>query len=112
LSAAVHPLVEPTVWPQAPSQWLAVLGLGLFPVGLAFYVWDVGVKRGDIQVLGAASYAAPLLSTLLLIVAGFGSPTAEIAVAALLITGGALLASRDMLSSLRGRTKTGTAEAG
>jgi drug/metabolite transporter (DMT)-like permease len=33
-------------------------------VGLAFYVWDIGVKRGDIQFLGVASYAAPLLSTL------------------------------------------------
>ncbi len=33
------------------------------PVGLAFYTWDYGVKKGDIQLLGAASYAAPLLST-------------------------------------------------
>ena len=49
------------------GQWLAVLGLGLMPVGAAFYAWDIGVKRGNIQVLGAASYAAPLLSTLVLI---------------------------------------------
>ena len=37
------------------------------PVGAAFYAWDHGVKHGNIQVLGAASYAAPLLSTLVLI---------------------------------------------
>ena len=43
------------------------------PVGAAFYVWDHGVKRGDIQLLGAASYLAPLLSTLILILAGFGA---------------------------------------
>ncbi len=43
-----------------------LLGLGLFPVGAAFYAWDFGVKNGDIQILGAASYAAPLLSTLIL----------------------------------------------
>ena len=53
--------------PQDAGQWLAVAGLGLMPVGAAFYAWDHGVKRGNIQVLGAASYAAPLLSTLVLI---------------------------------------------
>jgi acetoacetyl-CoA reductase len=53
------------------GQWLAVLGLGLMPVGLAFYTWDFGVKRGDIQLLGVAAYAAPLLSTIILIAAGY-----------------------------------------
>ena len=52
-------------------QWLAVAGLGLMPVGAAFYVWDYGVKHGDIQVLGASAYAAPLISTAVLIVAGY-----------------------------------------
>ena len=53
------------MWPSgAIPQWGAVLALGIGPVGAAFYVWDYGVKRGDIRVLGAASYAAPVLSTL------------------------------------------------
>ena len=43
------------------------------PVGAAFYVWDHGVKHGDIQLLGAASYLGPLLSTLILILAGFAT---------------------------------------
>ncbi len=51
------------MWPATPAQWLAVLALGLGPVGAAFYAWDVGVKRGDIRLLGVASYAAPVLST-------------------------------------------------
>jgi drug/metabolite transporter (DMT)-like permease len=55
------------------------------------------VKRGNIQVLGAASYAAPLLSTLILIVAGFAEPTLRILVACVLITGGAVLAAKSML---------------
>jgi len=38
-----------------------VVALGLGPVGLAFFTWDVGMKRGDIQMLGTLSYAAPLL---------------------------------------------------
>jgi drug/metabolite transporter (DMT)-like permease len=101
LSAIAHFLFESTVWPDNRLQWLAVLGLGLMPVGAAFYVWDYGVKRGDIQLLGAASYLAPLLSTLILILAGFGKFTPETALAALLITGGALLASMEMLRRRR-----------
>src|ERR1700748_923994 len=53
LATIVHFVVEPTVWPANAWQWAAIVGLGLGPVGLAFYVWDIGVKRGDIQVLGA-----------------------------------------------------------
>jgi drug/metabolite transporter (DMT)-like permease len=67
------------------------------PVGAAFYAWDIGVKRGNIQVLGAASYAAPLLSTLVLIAAGFAQPGWRILAACLLITGGAVLAAKSLL---------------
>jgi hypothetical protein len=52
------------------------------------------VKRGDIQLLGTASYAAPLLSTLALVAAGFAAATATLALAALMIAGGAVLAAR------------------
>ena len=97
LSAICHLLLEETVLPSGPSQWLAVLGLGLMPVGAAFYAWDFGVKRGNIQVLGAASYAAPLLSTLVLVATGFASPSLAIVLACVLITGGAVLAARSLL---------------
>ena len=92
LSAISHLFLETTVWPQAAGEWLAILGLGLFPVGLAFYAWDHGVKKGDIQLLGVASYAAPVLSTLSLIAAGFAEATWQILLACLLVPGGALLA--------------------
>jgi drug/metabolite transporter (DMT)-like permease len=74
-----------------------VLLLGLGPVGGAFFTWDYGVKRGDIQALGASSYAAPLLSTLLLILVGLAPFTFVVAAACLLIVGGAVLASKDMI---------------
>jgi len=96
LAASVHMLVETTVWPSTPAQWLAVVGLGVGPVGAAFYTWDIGMKRGDIRVLGAASYATPLLSTAFLILAGFARPSVTIALAALLIAGGGLVAAKDM----------------
>jgi drug/metabolite transporter (DMT)-like permease len=97
LAALVHRLVEDTVWPDTLLQWLAVIGLGVGPVGAAFYAWDVGMKRGDIRVLGAASYATPLLSTAFLVLAGFAKASANIALAAILIAGGGLIAAKDML---------------
>jgi drug/metabolite transporter (DMT)-like permease len=97
LSALAHLVLEETVWPDAPAQWLAILGLGLMPVGAAFYVWDYGMKHGDIRALGAAAYAAPVISTLVLIATGHARPTAAILAAAILIAGGAALASRDLV---------------
>jgi drug/metabolite transporter (DMT)-like permease len=96
LSLLCHLGLETTVWPETSFEWLAVVGLGLFPVGAAFYAWDHGVKNGDIQILGAASYAAPLLSTLILTVFGIAEPSWRIALACLLITGGAVLAAQEM----------------
>lgn len=101
LSLGCHLLLEQTVWPVGASQWLAVLGLGLMPVGAAFYTWDYGVKRGNIQVLGAVSYAAPLLSTLVLIAAGSAEATPRILAACLLITAGAALAAKQLLFGRR-----------
>ena len=97
LSLICHLLLEETIWPQGAGQWLAVAGLGLLPVGAAFYAWDYGVKRGSIQVLGAASYAAPLLSTLVLIAAGRASADPVILLACVMITAGAVLAARSLL---------------
>ena len=97
LAVLVHGLVEDTLWPDTPVQWLAIAALGIGPVGAAFYAWDIGMKRGDIRVLGAASYATPLLSTGFLMLAGFAKPSANIAIAAVLIAGGGLIAAKDML---------------
>lgn len=94
LSAIAHIMTEPTVWPANAWGWASCVALGIGPVGLAFYVWDIGVKRGNIQLLGVASYAAPLLSTLVLIGTGQAAATPRIAMSALLITLGAALAAR------------------
>lgn len=99
LAAVCHVVLETTVMPTNWVQWSAVLALGLGPVGLAFFAWDYGVKRGDIQVLGAASYSAPLLSTLVLLAVGLADPSWEIALACVAITAGAVVASKDMLFS-------------
>jgi drug/metabolite transporter (DMT)-like permease len=97
LSSLVHLGFETTVWPASAREWGAVLLLGLGPVGAAFYAWDHGVKHGDLRVLGAVSYLAPVLSTVFLVIAGFAEASASLALAAALITAGGMLAAKDMI---------------
>lgn len=96
LAALCHPLFETTVVPTT-NEWLAMLAMGIGPVGAAFFVWDHGVKRGDIRALGVLSYATPLASTLLLILFGQAAGGWTVWAACALIIGGAVLASRDVL---------------
>jgi drug/metabolite transporter (DMT)-like permease len=91
LSLLCHLAFEVTVWPQTPAQWLAVVGLGLGPVGAAFYFWDYGIKKGDIRLLGVSAYASPVLSTLILVLAGVAAASWSLAAAAALIVGGAIV---------------------
>lgn len=102
LSLLCHLMLEETVWPRSAFEMLAVIGLGAGPLGLAFFAWDFGMKRGDVQVLGAGSYAAPLLSTLILVGFGLTEMTGVLALACLLITVGALWAAKDLL---KGRSR-------
>ena len=97
LATLCHFIFETTVIPQSGLEWGAIAALGFGPVGIAFFVWDYGMKNGDIQILGASAYAAPLLSTLVLIVAGFAQFTWVIGAACLLITFGAVLSAKDLL---------------
>ena len=103
LAALCHLAFETTVWPASLGQWLAIVVLGVAPVGLAFYAWDIGVKRGDIRVLGTASYAAPILSTTYLVLAGYAPATLALALAAVLIAIGGLVAAKDLMFPARPR---------
>ena len=69
LAALVHFAFEPTVVPDI-GQWCVLAAMGIGPVGIAFLLWDHGTKHGDIAVLGTLSYAAPVLSTVLLLIGG------------------------------------------
>lgn len=93
LSTLAHLALETAQWPQGALGWASVAALGIGPVGIAFFTWDVGMKKGDIQLLGVASYAAPLLSTLALVLAGVATATPYLILAAVLIAGGAALAA-------------------
>ena len=91
-AAASHWAFEETVSPTA-LQGAAVVALGLGPVGLAFLAWDHATKHGHIALLGTLSYLAPLISTALLVMTGAAPASLKLALAALLVIGGAVLAT-------------------
>jgi len=92
LAGLAHLGFEAAVWPDA-TQALAILLLGLGPVGLAFFLWDAGMKRGDPRLLGTLAYAVPVASTLLLAAGGEGSLTPALWAALALVAGGGWLAA-------------------
>jgi len=93
LSLACHALLEPSV-ALSGKDWLLVLLCGLGPLGAAFFVWDMALKRGDARRIGILSYLTPLGSTALLLAVTGRPLTWTVALAALLIISAALMGTR------------------
>lgn len=78
------------------KEIFTIVLLGLGPAGGAFFLWDLGMKRGNAAALAIFGYSAPVVSTILMILAGLGDARWNVAVAALLIAaGGAIVGLRD-----------------
>jgi drug/metabolite transporter (DMT)-like permease len=94
LALVCHVWLEPSVT-LSTRQWWLVVGCGLGPLGTAFYLWDAALKRGDPRQIGVLSYLTPLASTGVLL-ASTGQPLRiSLVGAALLIVGGAFVATRE-----------------
>ena len=93
LSLACHALLEPPVALSARDWGLIVL-LGLGPLGGAFFLWDAALKRGDARQIGVLSFLTPLLSTLSLLALRGETPSPSVGLAAAMIIGAAVLATR------------------
>jgi drug/metabolite transporter (DMT)-like permease len=95
--------VTHTPFPSAsPTEWLLLLLLGAGPNGIAFFLWDAALKRGDPRQIGTLTYLTPILSTFNLVVFG-GQPSSTITLAALaLIVAGAVIGSLGPIISLPG----------
>jgi drug/metabolite transporter (DMT)-like permease len=92
LALALHFLFEaPAQLRDGDAGLLVLLGLG--PMGLAFYLWDFAMKRGDPRVIGVLAYSTPLLSTALLVAVAGRALTPALALATLLVVTAAVLAS-------------------
>lgn len=94
LAALCHLVFETTVVPASATVWLALIGLGLGPVGAAFFLWDIGMKKGNVPLLGVLGYAAPIISTGLLVIVGFAEPSIKLAAAVAMMVVGAIIATR------------------
>lgn len=92
LSLGAHIVFEQTYFPSM-SEMAYVIGMGIGPMGIAFFVWDYAMKQGDIKFVGSLSYATPLLSTLLLVLFGGVSSSETIWVSCFLIVAGSALSS-------------------
>ena len=93
LSLLCHALLEPAVALNGRDM-LLIGALGLGPMGAAFFLWDMALKRGDTRQIGILSYLTPLASTAVLVLVGDRAFTWNIALAALMIVGAALLGTR------------------
>jgi drug/metabolite transporter (DMT)-like permease len=93
LSLGCHVLLEPSVALSAKDGLLVAL-CGLGPLGAAFFVWDMALKRGDARQIGILSYITPLASTALLLVVTGRPPSWSIGLAAALIISAAVMGTR------------------
>jgi len=105
LALLCHLFFENTVVPNIQEIMVVIL-IGLGPVGGAFFVWDYGVKNGDIQLLGSMSYFIPLLSTFLLIFLGLSNPTSTIWISCCLIVFGSMISSLPLFKKLYSKIVT------
>jgi drug/metabolite transporter (DMT)-like permease len=92
LAAGAHILFESTVVPDRETL-LAVVALGVGPVGAAFLLWDFAMKRGDPRLLGSLAYATPVASTIILGLAGFAPLSLSTVAATLLVVAGGWFAA-------------------
>ena len=76
-----------------PAVLVAMLLIGVGPMGLANLMWDHGVRFGDGRVLSSLAYLTPVLSTLLLAAFGLAALTPHVLIGGGLILGGIALSA-------------------
>ena len=93
LSLLCHATLEaPYRFTSSDLAPLAALAVG--PMGLAFFLWDAALVRGDARTIGTLAYLTPLVSTVLLSLGAGERLGWPVALALLLIVGGAVVGTR------------------
>lgn len=93
LAFVCNAIFEGWVTPQGATSWLALAALGAGPVGLAFVLWDIGMKHGNVAQLGVLAYASPVIATITLVLLGFAEAKASLAIACGLMVAAAVIAT-------------------
>jgi len=87
----LHFKFEQTIAPTS-MEWMTMIVMGLLTQGLAYILWNHGVRYGNYRLLSILSYSSPIISILLLIIFGFADFTLELLVASILMCSAGWLA--------------------
>lgn len=94
---ALHFTFEATVWPDN-FEWAIIVALGVARV--SYFMWDYGMKHGDVVFLASICYFLPLATSLLLVAFGFGPASPMIGLGAVLISAGCLIVNYENIKLL------------
>ena len=82
-------------WALLPT----LLYMAVFPTWLGYLCWDVAMQRGDMYLVTAFSYFTPLFSTLISLLVLHIQFSWQLGLAAVLVTGGAVLSKLGVVES-------------
>ena len=86
IAFASHVAVAPEPVPSVePMALLAMVLIGIGPMGLANMLWDYGIRFGDGRILSTLAYLTPVFSTLLLVSLGLAALTSHVLLGGLVI---------------------------
>jgi drug/metabolite transporter (DMT)-like permease len=83
-SLILHFQFEVTMMPST-MEWATMISMGLLTQGLAYMLWNHGVRYGNYRLLSILSYGSPIISIFLLIIFGFANATPQLALACVLM---------------------------
>lgn len=92
LSYICHLLFESSYTPTN-IDWVLLFFMGVGPMGVAFFLWDWALRRGDVRVIGSISYLIPVFATAWLVVFADNELLWSTVGAMVLILGGAAVGS-------------------
>lgn len=96
ISLVIHLCIEKTIVPSSSEIGMAVM-LGLAGPGLAYQLWDYGIKYGNISILSTGCYAARVCALILLVFFGKETFSKELIIACLLTFFGMLIGNIDKM---------------
>ena len=95
LAAMVFHVTTETFVVPTSDQFIAIVLLGLTCQGAAYFLWDIGVKFGNVKLLSLLTYTAPFFSVLWLACFGFANLTPLLLIACAFVVSGCAVASID-----------------
>ncbi len=86
-----------STWTNEATFWVIFGGIG--PVGIAYYLWELGVKKGSIGVIASLSYFIPIGSSILIGMVFVESMKIGLIPGSIMITLGALFVNKAIRNS-------------